>query len=294
MKQKTDDMTSLPSKPFLLQGWLRALLFCLVYSILLLAVKYLVDMLTRRGMAPESQFGVSVFVSFILSMMAVFCFRRWIDRRSFGSLGFSFEKQGLSGIFLALVILGSGSLILYFSGRLKWTDILPEGQALIIGFGALALAAAYEEVVFRGYILNNLLQSFNKWIAVPISALLFTLFHLNSPGIGLIPLLNIFLAGLLLGISYSYTRNLWFPVLFHLTWNFFQGPVLGFRVSGVGLQTLLQAEIHGDALLTGGDFGFEGSLFATALTAIACMLLYLLLEGKFKSVMRSQPAQDQK
>ena len=164
--------------------------------------------------------------------------------------------------------------------HLQWTDITFSGTDLFIEFGMLLIVAFYEEIVFRGYILNNLMESFNRWVALLLSAVLFTVFHLDNPGINIIPSINIFLAGILLGINYIYTKNLWFAILFHLGWNFFQGPVLGYKISGVNLPTLLQTELKGDLLLTGGDFGFEGSFFCTGLIVIAILLLYRLYENR--------------
>lgn len=115
----------------------------------------------------------------------------------------------------------------------------------------MALVAFAEELVFRGYILNNLLQSMNKWTALIISSLLFTLFHLSNPDISLLALLNIFLSGLMLGINYIFTKNLWFAILLHFSWNFYEGPILGYKVSGLTLESLLQQELTGNPILTG-------------------------------------------
>jgi membrane protease YdiL (CAAX protease family) len=97
-------------------------------------------------------------------------------------------------------------------------------------------------------------------------------------------MINIFLAGILLGINYIYTKNLWFAILFHLSWNFIQGPLLGYKVSGVNLPSLLQTSMNGDLLLTGGDFGFEGSIFDLAITILTILILYLVYERKFAVV----------
>jgi len=132
--------------------------------------------------------------------------------------------------------------------------------------------------------LGNLLDSFaNKWVALLISGILFAAFHFTNPGIHTLAFVNLFLAGLLLGINYIYTRNLWFSFLFHLSWNFFQGPLLGFRVSGLSLPSLLVAEPKGDLFVTGGDFGLEGSILNTLVSVIALLVLALYFEKKYAS-----------
>jgi membrane protease YdiL (CAAX protease family) len=125
------------------------------------------------------------------------------------------------------------------------------------------MVALYEEIVFRGYVLRNLMKSFNKWPALFISALLFTLVHASNPGIPWTGLLNTFLGGALIGVAYIHTRSLWLPVFFHFTWNFMQGPVIGFPVSGIPFNSLFILETKGNPLVSGGDYGFEGSLISS-------------------------------
>ena len=94
---------------------------------------------------------------------------------------------------------------------------------------------------------------------------------------------NLFLAGLLLGINYLYTRNLWFSFFFHFSWNFFQGPILGFRVSGLVFPSLLQTETKGDLFVTGGDFGLEGSILTTVTAFIAFFLLAWAFQRRYEA-----------
>lgn len=286
-------------QPLIKQGWLRVLLFCIAYLVLTILMAVPVSALVllihkdeiKQGAKIEELMNgdylwISILIALIVSIIVVFIFRKFIDRKNVLSLGFRIPNQAdaWTGFFLAPAMLGIGTLILYLSKHLRWTDITFSGRSLFFELGLMLFVAIYEEVVFRGYILSNLMESFNKWIALLLSALLFTLFHIINPGIGFIPMLNIFLAGILLGINYIYTKNLWFAILFHLAWNFFQGPVLGYKVSGVNLATLLQTELNGDLLLTGGDFGFEGSVLDLALSVIAIIVLYQVYQKKYASV----------
>jgi membrane protease YdiL (CAAX protease family) len=292
-------------KPMIKAGWLRVLLFCLVgllsTMVLAFGIGKLIDILKKDSPAvtvgTEDQvfsgggfLWLTVLGSLLLSLIVVFIFRKFIDRKPFVSLGLvtrGFGFDALSGLFLAPTLLGSGAIILFLTRHLDWTDINLNGSELFIELGILMMVAFSEELVFRGYILNNLMESFNKWVALLISAALFTISHLDNPGIDILPVANIFFAGILLGINYIYTKNLWFAVLFHLGWNFFQGPILGFGVSGLNLSSLLQTELKGDLSITGGDFGFEGSIIATALTFITIVLLYLVYEKKYGTAVKA-------
>jgi uncharacterized protein len=148
--------------------------------------------------------------------------------------------------------------------------------------------AVSEETVFRGYILNNLAQSVNKWVALGISALLFALFHAGNPGITQLALLNLFLAGLLLGLNYLYTQNLWFAIMFHFSWNFFLGPVLGYEVSGLPLNSLLQQSIQGPDWITGGEFGLEGSVLDGIFSIVSFTLLLVIYRRHSAQEMHSK------
>ncbi len=214
----------------------------------------------------------------------VFLFRTFIDRESLKSLGFKwkgFSKEinigFLTGLLLCLVI----AVILWLMQLLQWyvDDISITG--LVTSLLIMIAVALAEELVFRGYVLNNLMQSMNRNGALVLSAIIFAVLHSLNPNFNLTAFLNILLAGLLLGINYIFTRNLWFGMMLHLSWNFIQGPILGFKVSGLELPTLLQQNIRGSVLLTGGDFGLEASWLATVVFAIAIPVYYLLFQKKY-------------
>jgi membrane protease YdiL (CAAX protease family) len=132
----------------------------------------------------------------------------------------------------------------------------------------------------RGYILNNLLESVNKYIALIITASLFGILHLANPNVSLVGFINIILAGVLLGIYYIHKKNLWFPIGIHFTWNLFQGPVFGFEVSGTNSIPYITQSIQGNELLTGGEFGFEASLLATFLMIAAILIVHFQFKEK--------------
>ena len=114
------------------------------------------------------------------------------------------------------------------------------------------------------------LNCFNDFYRPPV--------HFN-----LIAFINIFIAGVLLGINYIYTKNLWFAIFFHFSWNFFQGPVLGFQVSGIELPTLLQQNSNGSILLTGGKFGLEASWLVTIAMSLTVLILYFIFQKKYNT-----------
>jgi len=278
--------------PLIKQGWLRVILFGVAFTLITLliaipAVLLITDVkrtdlqsapiTTLAGQLKGNYLWLMLVLECIISLVSVWIFRVWVDRKSFSSLGLSidgFGPEALAGLLTGPALVGISAIILLLTGHIQWTDVNPDPSTLVISLGMLMMIAFGEELVFRGYILNNLLTSFpNKWIALAISAGLFALFHITNPGMNTLAFANIFLAGLLLGVNYIYSKNLWFAIFFHLSWNFFQGPILGFRVSGLTLPSLFVLETKGDLLLTGGDFGLEGSMINTAVSLAALFVL---------------------
>jgi membrane protease YdiL (CAAX protease family) len=281
----------LHKKPLIPFGWLRALLFlvlCMVAIVLTGTVLKLLQLSTNsqaaKTVTTQGPDYLLIISSALISVIMVWLFRKLVDRRSFESLGFSMDKNGMhagTGFFLGIFLVCAGTCLLYFSKNLQWTGINFNGTDLFISFGLMLIVAFYEELMLRGYILNNLMESVRKWPALIISALVFALLHAANPDFSAVGAINILLAGLLLGINYIYTKNLWFGILLHFSWNFFQGPLLGFEVSGLQLQSLLQHDIQGSELLTGGKFGFEGSLVATVLLTMVIVILAWVYEKKY-------------
>lgn len=278
------------NKPLIPQAWLRVLIFCVLYFALIVIAGVLVGLYQVASSANKTASTGIPYLSFIInaiiSFAAVWLSRKFMDRQRFDSIGFTMDKHGAhagAGFFLGIFLMVTGTCILFFSKNLIWTDISFNGNDLFIGFGLMVIVAFAEEIVFRGYILNNLLESANKWVAVLISAFIFALVHMANPNFSVVAAVNIFLAGILLGINYAYTKNLWFSILLHFAWNFMQGPILGYEVSGMQLQSLLSHEVKGNELLTGGHFGFEGSLVATVLLLLAIGVLVWVYEKKYTS-----------
>lgn len=277
------------NKPFIAQGWLRALLFTVVWAAVILLSGVVLALLLRNT-GKEALVGPllvysSLALSAAVSIGLVWFFTVVIDKRPFASVGFNGlhnTRQGLVGFALALLLLCCGVLVLQATKNIEWTDAGLNATDLFTGMVTMAIVAFYEELVFRGYLLGNLMESMNKWAALSISALLFMIAHLSNPNLSLPGAINVFLAGLLLGINYIQTRNLWFGIAFHFAWNFIQGPVMGFDVSGLPLKSLLQHDMHGSEWLTGGAFGFEGSIVATILLFASAITLGWIYERKYR------------
>jgi membrane protease YdiL (CAAX protease family) len=278
------------NKPLIKTGWLRALLYFFAIILGLTTILLVFSITQFKGstgtgfMFPFSlDFDPSDLhwlFFFILVLAVTFVFRKWIDRKSFASLGFrinGYIPDALAGAALAIFLVGASSLILKGTGHLKWVDIILDPRALFMSLGTLVLIAIYEELIFRGYILVNLLESFPRWIALLISAVLFMIFHWSS--LGFFPMVNTLVMGLVLGINVIYTRNLWFPICFHIAWKFLEGPVLGLS-GGESQQTLLIPSVQGNENATGGANGLEGSFIFLVVSLLSLLVLFIFFQKK--------------
>ena len=191
------------------------------------------------------------------------------------------KKDLLSGISLAIVLYAVGFGVSLLTGAIEIAGVVFNPSSLLISFVFFLLVAITEEFALRGFVLERMLQGgVNKFWALFLSATLFSLVHIANPNFDFLSFINILLAGILLGSSYIYTRNLCFPIALHWFWNWIQGPVLGYEVSGNkfcnGLLALRLPEAN---LINGGAFGFEGSVLCTVLMVVGTGLI-LKIHGK--------------
>jgi len=234
--------------------------------------------------ATEAVSPTQVLISFwglVPLFLFTWIFRRYIDDQRFSSLGLAIKGRGrdlLLGLGVAIVLYAIGSLVLGLTGNIQFEKMGISTQTLLLNFGLFITVAIMEELMVRGYILNNLLSVMNKYLALAISAVIFAAMHGLNSGITWLAMLNLFLAGVLLGCTYIFTKNLWFAMSLHLFWNFIQGPLLGYKVSGQVTESFLSAKPLGNPLLSGGDFGFEGSVVCTILCAALALVIILYYE----------------
>ncbi len=184
------------------------------------------------------------------------------------------------GSIIAALVMAFIFFIQIFTGTLEFLGFswnLPGTSSwfypVFVFFIQMSCVGFYEEVMSRSYLLTNFKEGFTnkfidtKWatiIAVLFSSSIFGLAHALNPNVTIFALLNIFLAGIMLAIPYLITGRLAFSVGIHFAWNFFQGGIFGFRVSGLPIRgTLIQTQQSGDAFWTGASFGPEGGLIGT-------------------------------
>lgn len=238
--------------------------------------------------AAEAVTLTQVLISFwglVPLFLFTWIFRKYLDCRTFFSLGLSLKGRTgdfLLGLGVATALYFIGSLTLAGAGNISFSRLGISFEKLAMNFAIFITVAITEELMVRGYILNNLLSVMNKYLALFISAIIFAVMHSLNSGLTWLAMVNLFLAGVLLGSTYIFTKNLTFAFSLHLFWNFIQGPVLGYHVSGNITESYLSATPVGSTLMSGGEFGFEGSLVCTILCLALSLILILYYKKKSK------------
>ncbi|MBN1536934.1 MAG: CPBP family intramembrane metalloprotease [Anaerolineales bacterium] len=227
------------------------------------------------------------FITFLAVTISVFIARRLFDRRSIRSLGFTWNWQALAdlavGFFIAGLMMGLIFLIEWAAGWLKiegfawqqysFTQIVKD---IVYMLGIFILVGWQEELSSRGYQLQNLAQGLNLFWGVILSSAVFAILHLSNPSVSFMAVIGLFISGLFLAYGYVTTRLLWLPIGLHIGWNFFEGTVFGFEVSGVvGWPRLIYQTVEGNPLFTGGKFGPEAGIVLLPGVILGILMVYL-------------------
>lgn len=147
------------------------------------------------------------------------------------------------------------------------------GTGLIFYFISFSIVAVVEELVFRKFLYSQFLRVYQSWAAVLLTSLIFSLVHSLNPSIDWLGFVNLFLSGILFSQLYILKMNLSIPIGFHLGWNFFQGSVFGFPVSGLRIDGIFAIEYRSTDFVSGGLFGLEGSIITTTVLILVVLLL---------------------
>jgi CAAX protease family protein len=193
---------------------------------------------------------------------------RFIDHRPLKTFGITLQnchQDLLRGLALAAAMTGMVFVGSYVFGyvRIAWTGSQVPTSTLLATAVVLIVAAAVEELMFRGLPLQILCEGIGKWPGILVISGLFGAVHLNNPNSTPLGAVNTVLAGVLLSLAYFAARSLWLPYAIHLGWNAGIGFVLGMSLSGLDLASLWTTGVAGRDLILGGGYGPEGGLLTT-------------------------------
>jgi membrane protease YdiL (CAAX protease family) len=233
----------------------------------------------------------------LAALLGVWLAGRFLDRRPFADFGFHLRRGWWIdlgfGMALGALLMTSIFLAERAAGWVIVIETLwrrdagqPFALSILAPLFIFLCVGIYEELLMRGYLLRNLAEGFNSRrigpraalvLAWALSSAVFGLAHAANPNATIVSTLSIALAGVFLGLGYVLTGELAIPIGLHIAWNFFQGNVYGFPVSGAATRqaTFIAVEQRGPELWTGGAFGPEAGLIGIVALLVGSLLIVL-------------------
>ena len=234
---------------------------------------------TEAAMQAESAINIiGIWVQQTAFILVPLITWKFILKRSLSSMGLGpLKTQGkdlVVGLLFGALSITLVFVILVLTGHAKIVSSAPRFSMDQLYSLLVFIAVGFSEEVYgRGFVMSVLRQTKSKWIAVLVSAIIFALLHSLNPGIGIIPYANLFLTGVLFSYMYLLSGNIWMCIGYHITWNYFQGNVFGFLVSGNSTPSIVTTVIEKETILNGGAFGPEGGLAVTLIVLLGFLFV---------------------
>lgn len=260
-------------------GWRIAAFLAIFYTV---ALPLLFGLRALLGFSKSSPMVIVIIAA--SATLAVYIARRWIDRKSLKSLGLKRGMRGLADVAFGFLLSGlmagvvfGAMLAMGFISNVQVSAISwPMAGVLAGSLFVMALVGFWEELVFRGYVLQNMAEGMGMKTAIVISCALYGLIHAANPNANALSTAIIMLFGYLRIYGYLSTGQLWLSIGMHTGWNFFQATVFGFAASGhAEAQTLLTHDDQSADWLSGGKFGPEASVLTIPVVLFALVAMRL-------------------
>ena len=253
----------------------------IIFVVLMLLCETLVfqSEILPNSVSTPVRFVIYGFLSLALTVIIVYAFCYFLkdNVRILGLKGrkwhSNFIKGALTGIFCIIV----GLSIIYIFGNINIQKTPARWSFISTYFLMAVFLAISEELFFRGFLQNQFTKIAKPFWAIIFTSLIFVVLHGSNSDVTLISLINIFVISIFLGFSFYGTKNLYFPIGFHIFWNVTQA-FFGFSVSGDAVPSFFEITYKNENIINGGNFGFEGSIICTI---IILVLITFMIVRKF-------------
>jgi len=271
-------------------GW-RAIFFVAMFllaavfigSTIVLIGRYLEFDLSRPGGAMAATSSASLAAAVFAGWLS----GKLLEGLPYRALGLSLVsgwiRNLLAGIALGAATLSLAVLVAMSFGGMSFARSDADGfsvaQTAVTSLLIFAVAAAFEEVAFRGYLMQTFFRSRLTTFGIIFTSLLFATVHNGNPEASWLSWLNTFLAGIWFAVAYLKTQSLWLPIGLHLSWNWVQGALFGIEVSGLtelAPAPLLRESDQGPAWLTGGNYGVEAGVACTVALLVSTVAVFVI------------------
>jgi len=236
---------------------------------------------------------LSILQTVVMTAVAVFTwkiiFKRKLSGMGLPCIGKHVKELGW-GLLLGAVSMTLVFVLLLATGLIKVASWVPKVSAdTFLYLLIFILVGIAEETFSRGYCMSVMRQTRSYTLIFIVPAVIFSLLHISNPGFSFGAFANIAIVGLLFAYMYIKSGNIWMPIGFHITWNYFQGCVFGLSTSGLGIDGLIKSEYTRYGLLGGGAFGPEEGV----LTTVVLLLGFLFVKWYYRKSTLDFLAMDQ-
>lgn len=239
--------------------------------------------------------GLQLILSFGSTVLIYFLWVKFVERRSIVTMGFHLDgafKKYIRGFLFGFLMIALSAIMLMLLGEVEVSkgDLIFNDISMIFGFLFMIIGwiiqGATEEIMMRGYALPVLGTKINIPVGVLISSSIFGFLHLLNSGISPLAIVNLILFGVFAAFYAMYEDSLWGVCALHSSWNWAQGNIFGFLVSGGGNMggSIFTFTNKTDTIVNGGAFGPEGGLVITIIYLIGIAILLLLQKKKVEKV----------
>lgn len=226
---------------------------------------------------------IYLIFTFLFPMLLCFIWVKFVEKRRISSLGLSsykFVSKFITGFFIGVLMFSCVTLLMYITGTIKINQSIGVGvnyfPAILAILPGWIVQSSTEEIITRGWLMHIIGAKHRPIIGFIVSSVLFGFLHILNPGVTYISIINIILVGLFFGLYVIHTQDIWGVCGLHAAWNFTQGNIFGFSVSGgsiLSTDSLMSFTRQGGDILTGGAFGPEASVFSTIVLVIGILIL---------------------
>ena len=272
---------------FIITTLIISFIFTVAYSSIIIAMN-------PNILHDEAYSGMNNFPAVCLQLIQCICliffvilFWKIWDKRKLEDIGFTNIKRSWKdlccGLLIGAISFTIVAIILLSTRSVELVKSFSEpnfSSALIIQLIIFIFVGINEELFSRGYCMTVLKQTKISWVPIVVSSIIFALMHSMNSGISLLAYINLFLFGIFMGYLFMKTKNIWMCIGYHITWNYFQGDVFGFLVSGNVTDSIYTIKTISPNIINGGSFGPEGGLVVTILLVITILITYKFLPNR--------------
>lgn len=249
------------------------------------------DMLSVLTNAMQTDYSLLSVISIVQDVgiiVAVIVLWKSFDKKPIRNLGLTSVRKGykdlLKGLFLGIIAISTVFSALLVTGSITVVQNLNNPKLasdLILGIIMFIFVGFGEEILSRGYCMTVLKQTGSKWVVVLIPSIIFSLMHSLNPNVSSLGLFNTFLVGALFSYMVVKTGSIWMPIGFHITWNYLQGNIFGFSVSGMETQSgILISRNVAENIVNGGMYGPEGGIVTTLVVLMFFVILWKIIDDR--------------